>query len=121
MEVLILSGEDIKSYKPNAQRSFTKKELHEIIKHLDKHHSYRKASSKFNTVASVIRKIEQIYSDTGGTFNKFIAVTRILNSKNETYFSEEELLNQFKNYTWEELSEEEKYFYKNYNKTKNKK
>jgi hypothetical protein len=69
---------------------------------------------KYNISEETLNEIIFTYKITGGTFNERIEDIPILGCKEESYYTEEELLNLPPQYSWDEVSETEKQFYFNY-------
>ena len=116
MEVLILSGKDIGSYKPNTKTAFTKEELKDVISHLHRFFSQELTAKHFCTTVSAILTIEKLYHETKGLFTRYGYNEKVLGHKEGSYCLEDDYLNRFKDYTWKSLSENEKQFYEKYKK-----
>jgi len=114
MEVLVLSGKALGTYKPNIKSTFTKQEMKDLISHFHCFFSQELTAKHFGTSVPVVLIIEKLYHETKGLFNRYGYNEKVLGHKDETYCLEDDYLNRFKDYTWEKLSENEKQFYENY-------
>lgn len=72
---------------------------------------------KYNLSEETLEEILFMYQVTGGTFNERVEDIPILGHKDVAYYSEKELLNLPVQYSWEELSETEKQFYLDYERS----
>jgi hypothetical protein len=95
--------------------NFTKSLLKEIIEDaLFKRLKVRVVQIKYNISKVTLEEIIYTYKISGGTFNQLAENVPILGHKDETYYTEKELLNLPTQYSWDEVSETEKQFYFDY-------
>jgi hypothetical protein len=104
-------------YRGNTRLSFSYDEVIEALELLKNKVKLNKIAAKFKTSSKIILAMEELYNKSAGTLKRNIISNTKFGNRNDTYITEEFLLNSPK-YSWESLNANEKYFYLNYGKRK---
>lgn len=110
-------GKYAPKYRGNTRLSFSYDEVMEALGLLKDKVKLNKIAAKFKTSNKIILAMEELYISSAGTLKRNIISNTKFGNRNDTYCTEEFLLNSLK-YSWESLSCNEKYFYLNYGKRK---
>jgi hypothetical protein len=94
------------------KRIFTRKEILDIRQDIIDGVLIERISARFNVSMSVIRSLFSEFIQTMDSL-KTLGSTAKLGHKNTSYNTEEEMLGGLPQYTWKEVSKEEKQFYIN--------
>jgi hypothetical protein len=113
MEESLLFGE----YSKHTSKIFTEKDILDIKNSLLAGVQVKKIAKKYSVCSRVI---DTIFKEFLLDKKNFYPSTQ-LGSKDEEYYTEEEMLSgiDYSSYTWDNLTEEEKQFYLNYGKQNN--
>lgn len=110
-------GKYAPKYRGNTRLSFSYDEVIEALELLKDKVKLGKIAFKFKTSPRIILAMEELHISSAGTLKRNIISNTKFGYRNDTYITEEFLLNSPK-YSWESLSCNEKYFYLNYGKRK---